>query len=129
MKYTFKKMIPRYTRGDVNRLVLNKTNLSIGWEAYEIINKPERLDIFFDKENKAIRLVASTHGKKVSNPGYNSRIMGTNLSNIMPMGIYRLDSETKDVYVWKEKNPYKYRPELKQLAKLNDPSGPKEVEK
>jgi len=36
-----------------------------------------------------------------------------NLSNIMPIGIYRLDPETKDVYVWKEKNPYKYRPELK----------------
>ena len=113
MKYTFKKLIPRYTRGDLNRLVLNKTNLSIGWEAWEIIGQPERVDIYFDKEEKAIRLVLSKEGKKVSNPGYNSRIIGTNLSNIMPIGIYRLDPETKDIYVWKEVNPYKYRPKFK----------------
>ena len=113
-KYKFDKLIPRYTRGDLNRIVLNKTNLSIGWEVFKLIGDPERIDIFFDKEHKAIRLVKSEKGKKVSNPGYNSRIVGTTLSKIMPVGIYRLDPNTKDIYVWKEKNPYKYRPDLNQ---------------
>jgi len=83
-QFKFEKWIPRFTTSGSDCIHLNKKNISIGRRAYEIMGKPKIVDIYFDKENKAIQFVKSETGRKIS-PQLG---MSSTLSKIMPLGRY-----------------------------------------
>lgn len=94
-EYNFKKFIPRYsTLG--NFIYLNKTNVNVSKRADDHLGNPKSVDVFYDLENKAIKLESSSDGVKVTRRG-SSSIFSGGICKIMPLGRYR----------WEKDNIYK----------------------
>jgi len=87
MSNGFVKFEPRFT-GRKDKITLNSHNLNIGREAYKLIGKPERVDIYYDKGRQAIKLVPSEDGRKITKRSSGHYAMSSTLSRIMPVGKY-----------------------------------------
>jgi hypothetical protein len=80
-----------------HRISLNKANLNFSRVAYEKLGKPERVDIYYDVKNKAIKIVPNKVGRKINAKTPNSRVMSSTLSRIMPIGKY--EHERDNIFV------------------------------
>lgn len=88
MKYNFIEYKPRYST--LGKFVyINKSNMGISIKGDEVLGKPERIDLYYDVDNKAIRIVKSQDGLKVTRrPNGGGCQFSTRLAKIMPTGRY-----------------------------------------
>lgn len=74
-------------------LRLNGANLHIGSDAYLEMGSPERIEIYYDAEAKAIKLEAGEHGRKVALNRGRAPHLSIRLSKVMPQGRYDLEGD------------------------------------
>lgn len=97
----FKKYQPRYTNNSV-AIRINKGNLNISALAYKALGQPKNVNLFYDREAKAIKLVENQQGLKVTTnkDSFSSHISGA-IWKIMPLGIY-IYNEKEQCFIYED---------------------------
>lgn len=87
-EYNFVKYKARQSKYS-EYISLSKVTLNIGKRAYEILGNPKNIAIYFDQENKVIKIIASKgiDTRKVSEGRH---ITASGLARLMPLGRYIL---------------------------------------
>lgn len=84
MKYNFKKFEGRYSKNEAY-VSINNSNLSISAKAYDVLEKPEVVDVYIDEKNKAIKILKGND--RVVN---NKNIGSTSFAKVLPKGKYKM---------------------------------------
>ena len=96
MKNNFVKFKTRYILGE-DAIYINSSNLNFSRKAYERLGGKNNVDVFYDKDDKLIKIVPVPNGRKV-NP--NRSIGSKAFSRQMPKGRYTFFE--KDIYKLEE---------------------------
>lgn len=86
-EYKFKKYQSRVFL--VKNIRLNKMGINMGWEAYQLLNEPERVEVYYDEESKLIKLINSKEEDSYKIMVKPKPHFGIKLGKIMPMGTYK----------------------------------------
>ena len=82
----FVKFNARYQK-DVAYINISVSNMAISNKAFEILGKPEKVHIYYDKENSQIKLAPHSNGQKIHNYP-KQKFLCAKLSKVMPKGRY-----------------------------------------
>ena len=96
------KLQPRFTLTGKDSITLGTHILHIGVKAYERLGKPEKVDLFYDLERKAIKLARNETGRVVTrtNKGRYPAISCRLVTVGMPKGVYLPVENEHDVFVY-----------------------------
>lgn len=94
------KFEPRFTQNAKPGLNLGEKIMHIGIKIYEQIGKPKAVDIFYDIDTKAIKLVPNENGRKVSTVKNRYNQISCRLVTVgMPTGYYIYNAE-EDIFIF-----------------------------
>ena len=77
---------------------LRRNTISLSFDAFEKMGKPERVSLSYDRANKAIRVIPDPLGRKITVSG-SYRVVSSPLGSTLPHGRYNLLRDGIFVYV------------------------------
>ena len=84
--YNFKVLRPRYHLN--KEIKINRGNINFGWDAYDALGKPDRVEIYYDDQKNVVKFIKTENEESFKMVMKPKPHLGTKLGKIMPNGAY-----------------------------------------